>query len=346
MSAATLDKLPAEILEGIFAELEHDRDTLDTLGLTCHVLLARTRPHRFPIITLHNYNFDNFMDLTYASPWNTILPHVKQLVLGTTMFPLSHCYPGKRTTDGELLARDLTTWAAQFDVLQSLDLRGAFWPALPQYFKNALLSLRVEHLRVCLVENSLTVTDFRTVVFPTIRPKSLSISGPLWRRKLAPFYPTYFPETPPFYIHYLQLDEAKPIQEIIDWLRHHDPPPPIIHLYVELPGWQDSPLGHLIIEILHLISPVHLQLKLPTVVTGQLLPLYVVLLLTWGFRMLRIPHRNIYAFTVDSNILALQRQVPYTTVIIGFERNWRSSSGSQHPSAICCFARQDRKRPA
>ncbi|KAF9444100.1 hypothetical protein P691DRAFT_807882 [Macrolepiota fuliginosa MF-IS2] len=263
MSAITLDKLPPEIMEKIFTQLEYDRDALEALGLTCYILSAQTRPHRFPNITLHNQNFDMFMELTYVPSWNSVLPHVKRLTLGNKMFPLSHCYPSSPTPDLNP-SRDLTGWASQFNVLKSLDMRGAVWAKLPQYFKSALLSIRVEHLDVCIEGKSLAVEDFQAHVFPVLRPKSLSISGPLWNRDFVRFYPTHLSPSPPFYIHHLRLAEAKPVQELRDWLRHCDSPPPVIHMHIELPKQKDSPYGLSVVEILHVISPIHLRLKLPS----------------------------------------------------------------------------------
>ncbi|KAF9444105.1 hypothetical protein P691DRAFT_736983 [Macrolepiota fuliginosa MF-IS2] len=265
MSTVNLDNLPPEIMEKIFTQLKYDRDTLEALGLTCHILFAHTRPYRFQNITLHDQNFDMFMELTYITPWNSILPHVKRLTLGGWMRPLTYCSPGNSTPNSSL-GRDLTKWASQFNLLKSLDIRGAIWAELPQYFKSALLSLRVEHLDVSIGWRSLAVEEFQTHVFPVLRPRSLSISGSLRDRDFVQFYPTHFSPSPPLYIHYLQLYEAGPVQEMRDWLRHCDSPPPVIHLHIGLPKQKDSPYGLLIAEILHMVSPVHLYLGLSLVV--------------------------------------------------------------------------------
>ncbi|KAF5351156.1 hypothetical protein D9756_008281 [Leucocoprinus leucothites] len=261
--SATLDRLPPEILEEIFAELEYDKGVLDALCLTCHALCARTRPHRFPTITLHDNNFNDFMKLTYFAPWNTIIPNIRQLTLGTVMFPLTHGYI--RSSEFEFdWNSDLTSWAAQFSHLWTLDLRGAFWPKLPPCLVAALLKLRTDYLAVCLGEKTLGIEDLTSAVLPAIRPKTLTIAGPLWLLRSFPPPPPYIPEATPFYIHHMQLGETTPIRSLIDWLKSFNPPLSIAHLYIEMPKDKEPGYGLALVELLQLISPVHLRLKLPS----------------------------------------------------------------------------------
>jgi hypothetical protein len=262
--APGFEGLPAEILEEIFAKLEYDRDALKTLGLTCRTLFARTSHHRFPTITLHNANFDHFMQLTCTVPWNGILPDVQRLVLGTKMFPFSRHYIGRpNVTPGFGFSR----WVSQFRSLRSLDLRGATWLEFPSSFAEALLGLRVEHILVCL--KTLNVEDLTQTILPSLLPRMLSIAGPLWALKLVPPTPLYIPESEDVVIHYMQLDESTPVMDLIRWFRTYDSPPSLVHLYVEMPKEKESSYGHAVLELLHLVSPVHLQLKLPATTQGR-----------------------------------------------------------------------------
>ncbi|EKM76477.1 hypothetical protein AGABI1DRAFT_131303 [Agaricus bisporus var. burnettii JB137-S8] len=256
-----LEGLPSEILEEIFSELEYDRDALDALGLTCRTLFACTSLHRFPTITLHNNNFNHFMQLTCAVPWNGILPNVQRLVFGTKMFPLSRGYIGKPKAIPEF-NYDFSRWAPQFHTLRSFDLRGATWSQFPPCFAEALLHLRAEYLVVCL--RTLSVEDLRKTILPSLLPKMLSISGPLWAQKAIPPTPSYFPESDNIIFHYMQLDESVPITDLIRWFRTCDAPPSLVHLYIELPKEKESPYGLAISELSSLVSPVHLHLKLPS----------------------------------------------------------------------------------
>lgn len=265
MSPVSLDRLPTEILEEIFGKLEYDRDSLDALGLTCRVLFACTSPHRFPTITLHNNNFEHFLELTHAVQWNGILPNIQRLVLGTKMFPFTRGYIGK--PNYELGPnRDLAHWASQFHGLRSLDLRGAVWSMFPKYFVDALLSLRADYLIVCLKE--LRIEDLATTILPRVCPRMLSISGPLWDKVSIPPTPSYIPQSRNFFIHYMQLDETTPIRDLINWFRSCDPPPSVNHLYIKLPIEKESPYGISLLEILHLVSPICLRFDLPSGIQG------------------------------------------------------------------------------
>ncbi|KAJ3568896.1 hypothetical protein NP233_g5414 [Leucocoprinus birnbaumii] len=260
--SVTLDKLPQEILEEILAELEYDKVTLNNLGLTCHALCTGTRSHRFPAITLHDQNFVAFMKLTYLTPWNTIVPSIRRLRLGNRMFSLSHCQ--SRDWCDSLLSPnlDFTGWAAQFGYLSTLDLRDAAWSRLPSCFTIAICSLRVDHL-VVLIKNTLEFETLTNTILPTMRPKTLTMSGPSWANTSLPLPPSNPVGTGPCCIHYMQLDRnTKEFQRhLIDWLRNANTPTSITYLYIEMfKGMEELALA----ELLPLMSPIHLRLKLPS----------------------------------------------------------------------------------
>ncbi|KXN81890.1 hypothetical protein AN958_03561 [Leucoagaricus sp. SymC.cos] len=263
-SPLTLDRLPSEILEEILEDLEYDRDILDSLGLTCHALLTGTRPHRFPLINLHDQNFDDFIKLTHCVPWNTITPHVKRIILGNKMFPLIRCQLDGSVFGPDCNSLDLTGWAAQFSSLWMLDIRGAFWPSLPLHLTYALLHLRPDHLTVCLRDGVLPMDDLEQRILPMMRPQTLTISGRVWEEDFVPPLPTYIPESTPFYIHYMRVDSATQIKGFGDWLSSNHSPPSIVNLYIELPRTTEAGFKRDLLKLLPLISPTHLRLKLPS----------------------------------------------------------------------------------
>jgi hypothetical protein len=207
--------------------------------------------------------------LTHLVPWNTIVPHIRRLALGTKMFPLSHCHLNKLRSEPSWNF-DLTGWAAQFGRLWMLDLRGMYWVRLPPCVAAALLRLQVEHLVVCLTGGALNIEDFKDVVAHTIRPKTLTISGPPWSPESIPSLPAHVHEDSSFYIHYLHLDETAPTAGLVDWLKTYKQPPSVIHLYIKLPRSKFSAFGLALLEIFHVVSPQHLHLKLPSLTHSEL----------------------------------------------------------------------------